>query len=420
MTSYFLRIRLNFLVLCYLLLVSSGCAGGISLLEYQPDSGGPPAQVENSIHASAVSQVPEGLPVTVASSIVAPVEKSLAPPRHPRASRYNTPPDSSYRNRILTEDTTWRGQVLIEGSLTVAPSVTLVITPGTVVRFRPTADGDAGLLLIRGRIQATGVSDLPIIFMSDEINPALDDWQGIMFLDSSKKNLLEWCRVEAATSGVAVEFSDVTLRQTFFTHCRTGMAFHASTAVINGGVATECMTGLVIRDGDVELSGGTLSDNDRGIVMNGGSFFLVETEVSGSKVNALEVTGGRLRLAKNRIVRNNGGTIFSGCRGDLVGNRMEENWSFGLELVNSPLKVSGNRIIGNSLGGVMVRVGGATLWDNILERNGDRELVVSGSVDVAAPANWWGSADPVRIRGRIRETDSGRVFFTPYLESPPQ
>ena len=309
--------------------------------------------------------------------------------------------------------------MLVEGALTVAPSVTLVITPGTNVRFRPSPEGNSGMLLIRGRLQATGTSDQPVTFTSDEINPVVGDWQGILMLDSSKKNLLEWCRIEGAVTGVAAEFSDVALRQTSVSRSRTGVALCSSTAVVSGGGITECTTGLFSRDGDTDLSGGIFTGNGVGIAVAGGSLYLSASQVTGSTGNGLQATGGRLRLEGNRFSGNGTGVMLTGCRGDLVGSHIEGNRGMGLELLDSPLRITGNRISGNGAVGVIVRRGGGTLWDNTLEKNGEGELTVAGAEDIAAPANWWGSGDPVRIRERIKEAAGGRVLFTPYLDSPP-
>ncbi|MEI6305694.1 MAG: hypothetical protein WCP33_02630 [Deltaproteobacteria bacterium] len=43
--------------------------------------------------------------------------------------------DLNYENITITEDVTWRGTILIRGSLVVAPQATLRIESGTVVRF---------------------------------------------------------------------------------------------------------------------------------------------------------------------------------------------------------------------------------------------------------------------------------------------
>ncbi len=409
------------LLSCFLFLLCSGCVGGTPFRELKAFFGTPPQEVATvppvtpplspAVPTLAEPAVPVAIPPTATTPSL---------PRQPRSSRFRELPDSTYHSRILTEDTTWRGQVLIGGALTVAPQATLVITPGTTVRFRPTPEGGAGLLLIRGRVLATGSSDHPILFTSDEINPAPGDWQGIMVLDSSKKNLLEWCRVEGAVTGISARFSDLLLRQSSFTQCRTGVALVSATLLLSGGGVSECLTGLLNRDGDADLSGGIFSNNGRGIVVNGGSLFLSATEVTGSTGNALVATGARLHLEGNSFDRNGAGVMLTRCRGDLLGNRVEKNGKVGVELVDASLRISGNRIAGNGGVGVMVRSGGGTLWENVLEGNGEGELVVTGSEEVVASANWWGSADPARIRKLIREGSEAKVLFTPFLEVPPR
>ena len=406
-------------LLSLLLIVGTGCSGGIPFGRPSGSSGGTPPLSATTAPVT-VPAVPPGLSVSAAPVVFSRTNEPSPRPRHPRPSRFPGSSDISYRNRVFTEDATWSGQVLVEGSLTIAPQATLFITPGATVRFRPTTDGGSGFLLIRGRIQAVGAKDSPITFTSDEINPAPGDWQGIMVLDSSKNNILEWCRVESAVTGIAVEFSELALRQTSMTRSRTGMAVRNSRVVITGGGASDCMTGFSFKNGDADLDGVKLSGNHRGITVNGGSLFLSGSEVSGSERIAIEATGTRLRFEGSSFVRNGTGVLLTGCRGDLVGNRIEENRTVGLELADSPLKITGNRITGNGTTGVMVRSGGATFWNNTLDKNGETELAVMGAEEVAAPGNWWGSADPDRIRGRIRVGEAGgAVLFTPLLEVPP-
>src|SRR5665647_1626261 len=54
-----------------------------------------------------------------------------------------------YGNRLLSEDTVWRGEVLVEGVVAVAPQATLSIEPGTVVRFRRRG-AQAPLIVVQG------------------------------------------------------------------------------------------------------------------------------------------------------------------------------------------------------------------------------------------------------------------------------
>ena len=411
-------LRTSLLVfLSFFLIVSTGCSSGIPFGRPSGSSDGTLPELSTGAPVSVLVRSPEP---SVSTALLTLSRTAESRPRQPRPSRFPGSIETSYRNRVLTEDATWSGQVLVEGSLTITPQATLFITPGTTVRFRPTTEGGSGFLLIRGRIQAVGAKDSPIIFTSDEINPAPGDWQGIMILDSSKKNILEWCRIESAVTGIAAEFSELALRQTSMTRSRTGMAVRTSSVVITGGGVSDCKTGVSSKNGDADLDGVKLSDNHRGITADGGSLFLSASEVTGSERIAIEATGTRLRFQGSSFVRNGVGVLLTGCRGDLVENRIEENRTVGLELADSPLKITGNRIIGNGTTGVMVRSGGATLWDNALDKNGDAELAVMGSEEVSAPGNWWGSVDLERIRGRIRVVEAGgTVLFTPLLGVPP-
>jgi hypothetical protein len=180
------------------------------------------------------------------------------------------------------------------------------------------------------------------------------------------------------------------------------------------------MTGFFSRDGDADLDAVKLSNNRQGITVTGGSLFLSASEIAGSEGSALDATGARLHLEGSSFAKNGAGVTLSGCRGELVGNRIEENLGAGLELAASSLRITGNRITGNGTTGVIVRSGGGMLWDNILERNREGELAVTGSEDVAAPGNWWGTVEMDRIRGRISGGFGGTVLFTPILETPPR
>ena len=410
----------HLVLLCLLLGVCTGCTGGVPFWKSQVSSATPPPEMTTGVATTAATSPPSHPSVTAEPAVLSRTAEPLPRPRQPRSSRFSESIDYTYHKRILTEDTTWRGQVLIEGSLTIAPQATLFITPGTRVRFRPSPGEGAGLLLIRGRIQAIGTKDSPITLTSDEINPAPGDWQGIMVFDSIKKNLLEWCRVDFAVTGITAEFSELALRQTTISHSRTGVVLLSSSVVITGGGAADCMTGFSSRYGDADLGGVRFSGNHRGITVNGGSLLLSASEVTGSEESAVEATGARLRIEGSSFVRNGAGMTLTKCRGDLFGNRIEENRTVGLEFTESPLRITGNRITGNRGTGVVIRSGGGSLWENNLEGNGEGALAVTGTEDVAAPGNWWGSANPDRIRGLIRAgVANGMVLFTPYQEVPP-
>ena len=115
------------------------CAFGLAAISFTLSF---PAGV---IAVSDVSGEKSAPPVqTVPSGDVAvrPSDKPATAQGSPRDSRSRTvlpgSPDRSYHNQTITEDVVWRGEILIEGGVTVATQSTLTIEPGTVVRFRRT------------------------------------------------------------------------------------------------------------------------------------------------------------------------------------------------------------------------------------------------------------------------------------------
>ena len=49
------------------------------------------------------------------------------------------------RDQVITEDTTWSGEVIIEGVVVVGRKATLSIEPGTTVRFKKIDSNNDGI-----------------------------------------------------------------------------------------------------------------------------------------------------------------------------------------------------------------------------------------------------------------------------------
>ena len=124
---------------------------------------------------------------------------------------------------VLTEDVTWRGSMLVRGSVVVGPHATLRIEPGTVVRFAVSADQQLPILVVQGRLHAAGTSELPIVLTSDHSMPTRGCWGGIVLLSTEKNNLLEGCRIEYAETGIDIRFSNVTLNSVSILHAKTAL-----------------------------------------------------------------------------------------------------------------------------------------------------------------------------------------------------
>ncbi len=125
-------------------------------------------------------------------------------------------------------DTTWSGNILVTGDVTVEDWVTLTILPGTTITVTAFSDDQHGgedhprdppfpkdpdrketsstIITIRGTLNATGTPDRRITFTSDQKNTTYD-WDGL----NINRGRLDYAVVEHARYNNIQETSDVTI-----------------------------------------------------------------------------------------------------------------------------------------------------------------------------------------------------------------
>jgi hypothetical protein len=333
--------------------------------------------------------------------------------------------DISYRDALLTEDTTWQGVVLIEGGVTIAPQATLTLNSGTIVRFRRGAGADANAaLLVQGRIVVNGTVDRPVLFTSTYRDVANGDWQGIVLTGSGKKNLIEHCRVEGAETGVDASFSTVTLKNAFFSRCRTGARLQDTLAVMVGVGAGECGAGLILYDSEAEVRSANIFGNQVGVFAARSSLSLAQSTFAGNNLLAVSMDTSRIIISGNSFTANGSALMLIGCEGSVSSNRIAKNAVFGMVLMRSRVKVSGNEIEGNGKVGLRTEDGKGVAWGNALFANGKYDLYNNGIEEFRAIGNWWGTAATADIAARIfdrsRDERRGRVLYFPPLQKRPE
>jgi len=334
--------------------------------------------------------------------------------------------DRSYRNQTITEDVVWRGEILIEGGVTIATQSTLTIEPGTVVRFRRTDEegGDNPLLLVHGRILAFGGAEKPVLFTSNFAEPQPGDWQGIVIMASEKKNLLENCRIAGAETGIEALFSTITMKNVLFATCGTGARIQDCLATISGGGASSCAVGLNLLESEVDLRDSNFSGNRQAVVAVKTSLYLGGATFYGNDQEALKVESSRVRIIGNSFSVNGSGISLSQCEGTVSANRILKNTDYGLSLAKSRVKVTGNEIAQNGKIGLRVEDGKGVAWGNTFAANGEYDLYNAGTEDFKAMGNWWGDGTPFsfakRIYDRRNDAGRGRVYYIPVLRSKPQ
>lgn len=332
-------------------------------------------------------------------------------------------PGFSYQNATLTEDTEWYGNVTLEGALTVAQQATLTIAPGTLVRFYPPADEQsAAIMLVQGRLVANGTSDKPVVFRSTFRVAEAGDWQGIVFLASEKKNLLEHCRVEGALTGISGLYSTVVLKNSLFSSCQTGMRFQDSSVRISGGGAGKCDLGLNLYDSEADVMGADFSRNRIGIAVQKSSLTLSGSVVSENTGEAIRAVDSRVTVSESSIRQNGSGITLSFSEGVVSRNKLDKNMNYGISLTGSRIKVSNNDITDNGVIGIRVADGKGIAWGNAIAANGQYDLYNAGSENFIAIGNWWGDLKPQNLAGRIyglSSSSGGRVHYLPILEYKP-
>jgi hypothetical protein len=315
--------------------------------------------------------------------------------------------------------------VLIEGGVTVAPQATLTVNSGTIVRFRRGAGaGGNAALLVQGRIVVIGSGERPVLFSSTYRDVSNGDWQGIVLTGSGKKNLMEHCRIEGAETGIDASYSTVTLKNAFFSRCRTGARLQDTLAVMGAVAVGECGAGLILHDSEADIRSADIFGNRVGIFAARSSLSLTESRFAGNNLLAVSAESCRIGISGNSFTANGSALSLVGCEGSVSSNRIAKNAVFGMVLMRSRVKVTGNEIEGNGKVGLRTEDGKGVAWGNALFANGEYDLYNNGSDEFRAIGNWWGTAASGDIASRIydhsRDESRGRVLYFPALQKRPE
>ena len=348
----------------------------------------------------------------------APVTDAAQPaavaPDKPLRSEVPFTPALSYTDRVLSEDTVWRGQVLVEGAVTIAPQATLTIEPGTVVRFRQ-KESKAALLVVQGRIAAAGTKDAPVLFTSSFAAPLAGDWQGVMLLGSEKKNVMENCRIDGAQTGLEALFSHVTLKNVRVERSKTGMRFQDALVVMESGGAADCDTGLSFTESEATLRNLNLMGNRQGLSALRSSIYMEDGSLAVNR-SAFSCDSCRVKVQGGAVLDNGRGITLFESQGAVTGAKVARNSDYGMSLTGSRIRVSGNQITGNGQTGLLVFDGASVAWGNAIHGNSGYDVYNAGKEEFRAPGNWWGGAAP-----KIYDNSGlGSVLSAPHLAAPPK
>lgn len=241
---------------------------------------------------------------------------------------------------VISEDATWKGVVEVTGEVVVDVGASLVILPGSTIRFaaRDGEEEPKARLIVRGRLVALGTPGGPVLFTSAASDPKAGDWGGILFDKANDRvSRLLHCRIEYARDAVIAGLSTISMEETTITSSRVGFT---SVQKINGGLfkcrITENRVGLYFNESsgviveNCEISGNSekgvfctnasspiirnceiLSNNDSGIHCTMGSSPLLERNlIRGNKQGVRLELNSRPMVARNEL-RDNGTAIWA-------------------------------------------------------------------------------------------------------------
>ncbi len=179
--------------------------------------------------------------------------------------------------QTIQTDTTWHGDIIINGNVVVSAGANLVISPNTKVLFSKSAG-----LKIKGKISAIGEKNAGISFTSVQ-GPGAGEWDEIM-LDHAAGSVFSNCLLENATWALHSHFTDLKVK---------GCSFMNNTG------------GLRFTSGPIEVRRSIFRGNAIGIRAFRGTALITENVITGNKIGVfVREKGGGLTITKNNLFDN--------------------------------------------------------------------------------------------------------------------
>jgi|GEM_PF-6106584 len=270
-----------------------------------------------------------------------------------------------YKEGDITEDETWKGSILVEHNVTIAPGATLSIKPGTGIFFNHGAE-----LLVEGSIHAEGTAGAPIVCAAATDNPGPGYWRGIRIYQNaaSADYKLQYVNIQDAEIGFGVDRSvsyTGKLDHVTIEHSHTGMyldGVNENTSITNCTVKNNDQFGIWMVSSLLTIDHSLIQNNnyggiyayrksaptlkyntiiDNGYLPNGTCDGI--TAVDGSDVKAYGIIDSLAHVCgtNNRIEHNaRAGVYATGESYPLLGKYVEE----------APTKFGGyNRFVNNDI-----------------------------------------------------------------------
>jgi len=258
----------------------------------------------------------------------------------------------------ISTDTLWEGSIEVNDEVRVLKGATLLILPGTTVRFTGEAGGSGqpkARLVVNGVLVAQGTAADPIVFTSAGKEPRPGDWAGIVLEQAHEQtSRISHARIEYAVAGITGSYSTLLVENATIRNNLTGIS-----------ALLELYGSLI----DSTVSGNTL-----GLVYYQSSAFQVENcEFSGNRKGGIGCTMGSSPRVRRSTITDNGERGIACIQGSsplLEGNTIRGHQrGISVELQSKPLIIS-NTITKNETGIWAEKYAFAKIFENTIRLNG--------------------------------------------------
>lgn len=303
------------------------------------------------------------------------------------------------KSGVLQRDEIWSGEIKVIDQLVVPYGITLIIQPGTIVKFKHSRDyknfARGGLIIQGGVLQATGSPDNPIWFTSDADQPINGDWEGIVIEDSNNKNIIDHAIVEYAFIGIRFWTSSGTVSNSIVRWINAeGIYMERSKPNIEGctiygtgynGIAMEQFNEVVIRNNKIinNQGSGIHGEATKAVIENN----LIQNSKYGITFDDFSDTILKNNLIEN--IRQEGMHFYYNCTGQIFFNIIR-NCGTGLSAMKSDLIANNNDIYGNI-----------------------KNLEIRDMRNIDVRENWWGYKNENDIREKV-DSDTA-VSLNPFF-----
>ncbi len=302
---------------------------------------------------------------------------------------------------LISEDTTWTSDCtyVVTANVGVGQGATLVIEPGTTVRFNPDC-----YLKAMGMLKAIGTAEAGITFTCNSSSPAPYQWNGIRFSAES---------VDASfdgdgnyIDGSTIQFATIEYAAYPAIYILDDSPFIYQCLIQNNGV------GIKIHGAEGYLSGFAHPVVKRCTFKNNGAM------VYGL---ALETRGPIAPTVLHNTIY---GTVeIADCSGTFLYNLIQSSdtaiWIWVNQYV-SPPTVSYNTILGTA--NMSGQVGAMFSYNNLSKGDSDYAFANGGERDISTLNNWWGTTDTAIIDSLIYDHydnfELGQVMYQPIATNP--